>query len=563
MADPPVVQGGPGAPHHLSASGNAPREHHRGVSSVEGWAPAPVHPTSEAPTAPPAVLPWVSSAVAAFTLSLASIQATPQSIEGLRDSFLSILFRALGPPIRFGGQVPPQPRPCATAMFPASSLVSVDGALALLLSAVQGACEAARGLPYSMVTRISYLLNDLLQHAAFDKHPAEALGVVWPRLAVAAVRGPLPLLCELIAHHPMGSQQERLKCVRVLRIWKDRNLFSDLHLHDLLVSKAQGNQADAFPDPSLALLEARRNELYEAVQSTASDNQCAHAHPGADGNPRGSHQKDGAAIGSAAGEGGELPRCVDTFLVQFPVRDDLAAVEAEAQPLDEEEKQFRTFIKEALPKAQLLQADVAEKHARRRLENSRLCSLREECSQRLASEMNPLRSVAMASLHRQMFSARGKIQLLIKKEYNQRVELQELYLALARRVEERLHVALTRHQLSREAKAAIDATLRKRGVVPTAAAAAAAAAERQAPGHLQEDASANTASQASQNSSCLPSASSATFAPSTPVSPHLSSSGACPSSTAATAAAAAALSAQTPAENGRENTHPIQAATGR
>ncbi|OEH73866.1 hypothetical protein cyc_05219 [Cyclospora cayetanensis] len=158
------------------------------------------------------------------------------------------------------------------------------------------------------------------------------------------------------------------------------------------------------------------------------------------------------------------PQTLDGFRLQFPAASDasIAAAAEAATPTTAEDEAFQQQIQRTLSLVKDCTLTIRDAQDSRKRQSMRVQEVQQSL-QRLArgQELEPSVGISahqqsQAHLQASLTNARARIARLYEKEWNKTVQLQEAFLLLAEKLEERMCEALLRHCKCRQLKLSID-----------------------------------------------------------------------------------------------------------
>ncbi|KAL8438540.1 hypothetical protein Efla_006200 [Eimeria flavescens] len=256
--------------------------------------------------------------------------------------------------------------------------------------------------------------------------------------------GPLKTLCRVAARAAAADKQEEI--ARVVGILRQRGTFGGPQICNALLSILRGHLVDLPPVPSHLLQPPPPPPQQQQQQQQQQ-------RPGA----RTAEQAD-----SRQGKG---PQTLDGYRLHFPAASDAATAAAAeaATPTNPEDEAFQQQLQRTLAVVRDCTLTIKDALDSRKRQSARVDEV-QQALQRLASGEDVQQPNADSSQQQktQLTNARARIARLYEKEWNKTVQLQETFLLLAERIEERMQTALLRHAKSREIKLSIDRALVER-----------------------------------------------------------------------------------------------------
>ncbi|KAL8443582.1 hypothetical protein Emed_006732 [Eimeria media] len=382
-------------------------------------------PGSGVPGAPPLVpLGSLSGealgALKSFEVGLRCIDSSSACIQGLAAAFVHA---ANTPAVYYFIAAIERQIAEAAAAAPAA------GAAA---AAAQGSAAADQQL-----VLLLYMLNDVLQRCC-------SCGV--PFLLQLCCK-PLQSLCTAAAAAAAANKDE---VSRVILILRQRGTFGSPQICDALLQTLKGQQVEIPPVPRQLLLLPPQQQQQQQQQHRPVGGRSAE--------PPDARQVRG-------------PQTLDGYRLHFPAASDAAAAAAAeaATPTTPEEEAFQQQLQRTLAVVKDCTLTIKDALDSRKRQSVRVAEL-QQTLQRLAEgeDLQPptadpsQQEQSEANLQTHLTNAKARIARLYEKQWNKTVQLQETFLLLAERIEERMQVALLRHARCRELKLSVDKVIAER-----------------------------------------------------------------------------------------------------
>ncbi|KAL8271592.1 hypothetical protein Esti_004498 [Eimeria stiedai] len=306
-------------------------------------------------------------------------------------------------------------------------IAAIERQIAEAAAAAAAPAAAAQGSGTQLVLLL-YMLNDVLQRCC-------SCGV--PFLLQLCCE-PLKSLCRAAAAAAAANKDE---VSRVILILRQRGTFGGPQVCDALLRALKGHQVELPPVPR-HLLQQQQQQWSEGSRPV--------------------EPPDGRQVRG--------PQTLDGYRLHFPAAADAAAAAAAeaATPTAPEDEAFQQQLHRTLAAVKDCTLTIKDALDSRKRQSARLAEL-QLTLQRLAEgdEVQPPTADPCQQEQTHLTNAKARIARLYEKQWNKTVQLQETFLLLAEKVEERMQVALLRHAKCREIKLSIDKVLAERRCAPT------------------------------------------------------------------------------------------------
>ncbi|KAL8432587.1 hypothetical protein ACSSS7_004511 [Eimeria intestinalis] len=396
-------------------------------------------PGTGVPGAPPFV-PLASltgealGALKSFEVGLRCIDSSSACIQGLAAAFVHA---ANTPAVyHFIAAIERQIAEAAAAAAAAPAAAAAAAAAASSTTAAGGGS--------AQLVLLLYMLNDVLQRCC-------SCGVPF---LLQLCCSPLQSICRAAA---AAAAADRDEVSRVISILRQRGTFGGPQICDALLRTLRGQQVDVPPVPRHLLLLQPHQQQHQHQQPLQQQQQrVAGARP--------AEQADGRQVRG--------PQTLDGYRLHFPAAADAAAAAAAeaATPTTPEDAAFQQQLQRTLALVKDCTLTIKDALDSRKRQSARVAELQQtlqrlaegECDLQAPTADPSQQEQSEANIQTHLTNAKARIARLYEKQWNKTVQLQETFLLLAERIEERMQMALLRHAKCRELKLSIDRVLAER-----------------------------------------------------------------------------------------------------